>query len=94
MSAATVPLGCPGHSWQHVASSGSSIGKKGMLVAAKTMALCGLDLVEHPEEIAKAKAEFQEKTKDSPYKCPFPRDANCLSTSFQEGVDARQARKD
>ncbi|HHX29101.1 MAG: amidohydrolase [Bacillota bacterium] len=73
MSAATVPLGCPGHSWQHVASSGSSIGKKGMLVAAKTMALCGLDLVEHPEEIAKAKAEFQEKTKDSPYKCPFPK---------------------
>jgi aminobenzoyl-glutamate utilization protein B len=73
MSAATVPLGCPGHSWQNVASSGSSIGKKGMLVAAKTMALCGMDLVEHPGEIAKAKAEFQEKTKDSPYKCPFPK---------------------
>ena len=73
MSAATVPLGCPGHSWQHTASSGSSIGKKGMLVAAKTMALCGLELVGHPEVIDKAKAEFDEKTKDSPYKCPFPK---------------------
>lgn len=74
MSAATVPIGCPGHSWQNVASSGSSIGRKGMLVAAKTMALCALDLIEHPEEIKKAKDEFNEKTKDSPYKCPFPKE--------------------
>lgn len=73
VSAATVPIGCPGHSWQNAASSGSPIGKKGMMVAAKAMALCGLDLVEHPEEIEKAKAEFLEKTKGSPYKCPFPK---------------------
>ena len=72
VSAATVPIGCPGHSWQNCASSGSSIGMKGMLVAAKAMALCGLELVKNPEEIAKAKKEFDEKTKDSPYKCPFP----------------------
>lgn len=72
MSAATVPIGCPGHSWQNAASSGSAVGKKGMLVAAKAMALCALDLLDHPEEIEKAKAEFKEKTKDSPYKCPFP----------------------
>ena len=25
-----------------------------------------------PEEIKKAKAEFDELTKDAPYKCPFP----------------------
>lgn len=73
MSAATVPIGCPGHSWQNAASSGSPAGKKGMLVAAKTMALCAMDLIEHPEEVKKAKAEFDEKTKDSPYKCPFPK---------------------
>jgi len=72
MSSATVPLGCPGHSWQNCASSGSSIGKKGMLVAAKTMALCALDLLEHPEEIKKAWEEFRERTKDSPYKSPLP----------------------
>lgn len=73
MSAATVPLGCPGHSWQNCASSGSSIANKAMLVAAKTMGLCGWDLVEHPEEIKKAKAEFDALTKDAPYKCPFPK---------------------
>lgn len=72
MSAATVPLGCPGHSWQNCASSGGSTGQKGMLVAAKTMALCGFDLVLNPECIANARLEFDEKTKDAPYKCPFP----------------------
>lgn len=72
MSAATVPIGCPGHSWQHCASSGSSIGHKGMLVATKTMALCALELIDNPELIKKAWEEFKEKTKDSPYKCPFP----------------------
>jgi aminobenzoyl-glutamate utilization protein B len=82
MSAATVPLGCPGHSWQNCASSGSSIGKKAMLVAAKTMALCGLDLVEHPEEIKKAKAEFDEKTKEQPYKCRFPKERELPLNEF------------
>lgn len=74
MSAATVPIGCPGHSWQYCASAGSSIGHKGMIMAAKTMALCGLELVENPGLIEKAWEEFREKTKDSPYKCPFPKD--------------------
>lgn len=82
MGAASVPLGCPGHSWQNCASSGSSIGNKAMLVAAKTMALCGLDLVEHPDEIKKAKAEFMEKTKDNPYKCPFPKDKELPLNEF------------
>jgi aminobenzoyl-glutamate utilization protein B len=84
MSAATVPLGCPGHSWQNCASSGHSIGKKGMMVAAKTMALCALELVKNPETIEKAKAEFLEKTKDSPYKCPFPKDRQFPLNEFFE----------
>lgn len=74
MSATTVPLGCPGHSWQNCASSGSSIGHKGMLVAAKAMGLCGFYLAYNPEIIKKAKEEFDLKTKDSPYKCPFPKE--------------------
>ncbi len=73
MSSATVPLGCPGHSWQNCASSGHSVGKKGMLVAAKTMANCAFKLVQNPEIIEKAKAEFDEKTQDAPYQCPFPK---------------------
>ncbi len=72
MSAAAIPIGCPGHSWQYCASAGSSIGHKGMLVAAKSMALCGLKLIENPELIEQAWSEFKVKTKDSPYRCPFP----------------------
>lgn len=74
VSAATVPIGCPGHSWQNCASSGSPIGLKGMMVAAKAMALCGLELVQNPEEIKRAWEEFEQKTREAPYRCPFPQD--------------------
>ncbi|HJN93629.1 MAG TPA: amidohydrolase, partial [Dehalococcoidia bacterium] len=36
MRSACYPVGTPGHSWQIVASGGTTIGQKGMLVAAKT----------------------------------------------------------
>ncbi len=64
------PLGTPGHSWQIVAASGSSIGHKGMLLAAKAMALTGLDLLTKPELLAEVKAEFARKRK--PYVSPLP----------------------
>lgn len=69
------PLGTPGHSWQIVASSGSSIGFKGMLLAAKTMALAGLDLLTKPEMLAEAKAEFARRKNGRPYISPLPEDA-------------------
>ena len=61
LSAATYVPGTPGHSWQAVASSGSSIGAKGMIVAAKTMALTAIDLYTDPSIITKARAEFDRK---------------------------------
>lgn len=66
------PLGTPGHSWQIVASSGSSIGFKGMQLAAKAMALAGLDLLTRPELLAEAKAEFQRTRGGRPYVSPLP----------------------
>lgn len=48
----------PAHSWQAVAAGGMSIGRKGMMVAAKTMALTAIDLFQHPETIEKAHEEF------------------------------------
>jgi aminobenzoyl-glutamate utilization protein B len=65
------PLGTPGHSWQIVASSGSSIGFKGMLLAAKALALSGLDLLTRPELLADAQAEFKRKIKGTPYRSPL-----------------------
>jgi aminobenzoyl-glutamate utilization protein B len=59
MTAATWVPGTPAHSWQAVACGGTSIGAKGMLVAAKTMALTTADLFRDPAVIQKAKAELE-----------------------------------
>ncbi len=66
------PLGTPGHSWQTVASSGSSIGMKGMLFAAKGMALAGLDLLTQPDLLAQAKADFIKAKDGRSYVTPLP----------------------
>ena len=58
LRAAAFAPGTPGHSWQAVACGGSSIGLKGMNVAAKTMAGSIVDLMTKPEVITRAKAEF------------------------------------
>ncbi len=61
MRSATWVPGVPAHSWQAVACSGMSIGQKGMLVSAKTLAISALDLYNNPALIEKAKAEWLEK---------------------------------
>jgi aminobenzoyl-glutamate utilization protein B len=61
MGAATWVPGTPAHSWQAVAAGGTSIGKKGMMVAAKTLTLTAIDLFTSQELVAKSKAEFLER---------------------------------
>ena len=61
MSAATWVPGTPAHSWQAVAAGGTSIGNKGMMVAAKTLALTAEKLFSDPAIIDKAKEEFEER---------------------------------
>ncbi len=58
MQAATWVPGTSAHSWQAVAAGGMSIGKKGMMVAAKTLALTAIDLFSHPETCEKSKQEL------------------------------------
>lgn len=58
MRAATWVPGTSGHSWQAVAAGGTSIGTKGMIVAAKTMALTAIDLYKDPSIIEAAKEEL------------------------------------
>ena len=57
-NAATYVPGTPAHSWQAVAAGGTSIGTKGMLVAAKTLALTAVDLFTDPTHLEKAKEEL------------------------------------
>jgi len=61
LSAATWVPGTAAHSWQAVAAGGTTIGYKGMMVAAKTMALTGADLFSSPATIDAAKAELVAK---------------------------------
>ena len=58
LNAATWIPGTSAHSWQAVACGGNEIGIKGLIVAAKTMALTAIDLYTDPALIVKAKDEF------------------------------------
>lgn len=69
------PLGTPGHSWQTVASSGSSIGAKGMILASKAMALAGYDLFTQPDLLEQAKADFARQRNGKEYVTPLPPEA-------------------
>jgi len=68
LEAATWVAGTPAHSWQATACGGMEIGTKGMLVAAKTMALTAMDCFMNPELITKAKEEFRRGKGDYQYK--------------------------
>ena len=58
---ATWVPGTPAHSWQATASGGMSIGHKGMVMAARVLALAGVRLYAEPSLIASAKAEFDRR---------------------------------
>jgi aminobenzoyl-glutamate utilization protein B len=61
LGTATWVPGTAAHSWQAVAAGGTSIGNKGMLVAAKAMAMTAVDLFTSPDLIAAAHEEYQQK---------------------------------
>lgn len=70
---ATYVPGTPGHSWQSAACAGSTIGRKGMIVAAKTLlALSGADLFEDPKLLEAARQDFNTRRAGHPYKSRIP----------------------
>ena len=68
MVAATWVPGTPAHNWQAVACGGTEIGTKGLMVAAKTMALTAIDLFTGQATVAKAKERIQKNLGDYTYK--------------------------
>ncbi len=58
---ATWVPGTPAHSWQAIAAGGMSIGEKGMIVAAKTLAMTAVDLFSDADLRDAAKAEYRER---------------------------------
>lgn len=64
--------GSPGHSWQNVAAIGSPIGHKGMMTAAKVIALSTVDLLQDAQVLKDAKADFDTRMKDRKYTTKIP----------------------
>lgn len=62
----------PWHSWAASASSGRPGAAKAGQVAARVLALTGIDVLTDPDLLARARAEFEDKTHDSPYRSPIP----------------------
>jgi aminobenzoyl-glutamate utilization protein B len=64
LRAATWVPGTAAHSWQAVAAGGTSIGTKGMFVAARTLARTAIHLFEDPEIIGAAAADYRDRVGD------------------------------
>ena len=71
-SATTGVWDSPWHAWPVVATGGMSIGHKGMLHAAKTIAVTAVDLFQDPKLREAIRAEFAEQTKGFVYKPWIP----------------------
>ncbi len=65
-------LGTPGHSWQIVAQGRMGIGHRGMLYAAKVMALAARQFMQDPALVRKAKEEFKQRRSAVDYTSPIP----------------------
>ncbi len=61
LNTATWVPGTSAHTWQAVAAGGTSIGHKGMLLAAKSMALTAITLFENPAIVEQAHQEWLEQ---------------------------------
>jgi aminobenzoyl-glutamate utilization protein B len=71
---ATWVPGTPGHSWQAVACGGTTIGKKGMNLAARTLAATAYDLFTDPQLIKDAKAEHTKRLDGRKYEAMLEKD--------------------
>lgn len=72
VTVATAPLDAPWHAWPVVATGGMSIGHKGLVRAAKTLAATMVDLYEQPATLAAVQAEFKAKKGNTEYKSYVP----------------------
>lgn len=71
LNIATACIGNVGHTWQMVAQSCSPLAHKGLLTAAKVMALSCVRTMDRPDIIERAKEEVK-KRNGGAYTCPLP----------------------
>jgi len=70
--AATFVPGVNAHTWQAAACAGMSIGQKGMLVAAKTLALSAIEIFADPKITDAAKLDFTRRVAGRKYESVIP----------------------
>ena len=68
LSTATWVPGTPAHSWQAVAAGGNSVGRKGMLLAARALAATAWDLFRDPALLVAAKSELARRRAGQDYR--------------------------
>ena len=73
MHVGTWVIGTPGHSWQSVSQGKGSYAHRAMLWAGKAVAGTAMRLMDHPDLLEKARAEWAEKTAGG-YVCAIPPD--------------------
>lgn len=71
-NASTWAPGTSFHTWQATAFSGMSIGRKGMVVAAKTLALATLDILYDPAHVKRARVAFDKRRAGFTYRSRVP----------------------
>jgi metal-dependent amidase/aminoacylase/carboxypeptidase family protein len=63
--AITEQIDVPGHSIEFREAAGSDMGRRAMLIAAKSLAMTAVDLLTDPEHLRRAKAVFDEDVRKS-----------------------------
>jgi aminobenzoyl-glutamate utilization protein B len=74
LSTATFVPGSSAHTWQAAATTGTSIGQDGMVIASKALALMAVELFKDPALVAKAHTEFERQMTGKKYETAIPAD--------------------
>jgi aminobenzoyl-glutamate utilization protein B len=69
---ASYGYGLPAHSWMVVAATGTSIGTKALVTAAKTLTANAIDLYTDADLLARAKADWRKSRGDVPFQTLIP----------------------
>lgn len=72
LGVASYGYGLPVHSWMVVAATGTSIGTKALVTAAKTLTANAIDLYTDPDLVARAKADWRKSRGDEPFQTLIP----------------------
>ncbi len=80
--------GASGHHWSMVASGFGSSAWKGVNAGAKAMAATAIDLIAVPEALQKVRKEFEDYSKEHPYKSFLPEDAKPPLDIYEDLMDS------